>query len=194
MDILLLIYISKLISCCDPQKMWLNVIEAKLNCKPMQSVVSSSSVRDLRGVRRDLLLNLVTCVASHAGIFELIFVDLLNESLRILAPSASLPFCAWVSIRPSEYFPLNSFSVTVSVGGCMQEWFPLAGLPWIPPCYAWGIQAPVQPLRHQFQAHLLAMSLIRVQATSLTWNLTNYYMSTDRVTITSITKQHSRKH
>ena len=94
---------------------------------------------------------LVTYVASHAGIFELIFADLLlSESLRILAPSPSLPFCALVSIRSGEYFPLNSFSVTVSVGGCMQGWFPLAGLPWIPPCYAWGVQAPVQPLRHQF--------------------------------------------
>ena len=94
---------------------------------------------------------LVTYVASHAGIFELIFADLLlSESLRILAPSLSLPFCALVSIRSGEYFPLNSFSVMVSVGGCMQGWFPLAGLPWIPPCYAWGVQAPVQPLRHQF--------------------------------------------
>ena len=94
---------------------------------------------------------LVTYIASHAGIFELIFADLLlSESLRILAPSPSLPFCALVSIRSGEYFPLNSFSVTVPVGGCMQGWFPLAGLPWIPPCYAWGIQAPVQPLGHQF--------------------------------------------
>ena len=94
---------------------------------------------------------LVTYVASHAGIFELIFADLwLSESLQILAPSPSLPFCALVSIRLCEYFPPNSFSVTVPVGSCMQGWFPLAGLLWIPPCYAWGIQAPVQPLRHQF--------------------------------------------
>ena len=101
---------------------------------------------------------LVTYVASHGGIFELIFADLLlSESLRILAPSASLPFCALVSIRSGEYFPLNSFSVTVSVGSCMQGWFLLAGLPWIPPCYAWGVQAPVQPLRHQsfsYMCHL----------------------------------------
>ena len=90
-------------------------------------------------------------VTSHAGIFELIFADLLlSESLRILAPSPSLPFCALVSIRSGEYFPLNSFSVTVSVGGCMQGWFPLAGLPWIPSSHAWGVQAPVQPLRHRF--------------------------------------------
>ena len=52
---------------------------------------------------------LVTYVASHAGIFELIFADLLfSESLRILAPSPSLPFYALVSIRSGEYFPLNS--------------------------------------------------------------------------------------
>ena len=36
--------------------MWLNVIKAKLNCKLMRSAVSSSSVRDLRGVHRGLLL------------------------------------------------------------------------------------------------------------------------------------------
>ena len=33
-----------------------------------------------------MLCYVVTCIASHAGIFELIFVDLLlSESLRILA-------------------------------------------------------------------------------------------------------------
>ena len=94
---------------------------------------------------------LVTHVASHAGIFELTFADLLiSELLQILAPSPSLPFCAMVSIRSGEYFPPNSFSVMVSVGGGLQGWFPLAGLPWILPCYAWGVQAPLQPLRHQF--------------------------------------------
>ena len=62
--------------------MWLNVIWAKLNCKPLWSSFSSSSVCYLRGVCRGL----VTYVASHAGIFELTFVDLLlSESLRILA-------------------------------------------------------------------------------------------------------------
>ena len=94
---------------------------------------------------------LVTYVASHTGIFELTFADLLiSELLQILAPSPSLPFCAMVSIRSGEYFPPNLFSVMVSVGGGLQGWFPLAGLPWILPCYAWGVQAPLQPLRHQF--------------------------------------------
>ena len=59
-------------------------------------------------------------ITDKGGGVELIFADLLlSESLRILAPSPSLPFCALVSIRSGEYFPLNSFSVTVSVGGCM---------------------------------------------------------------------------
>ena len=91
---------------------------------------------------------LVTYVASHAGIFELICC--LSESLRNLAPSPSLPFYALVSMGSWQYFPMNSFNVTVPVGGCMQGWFPLTRLSWIPPCYAWGVQAPVQPLRHQF--------------------------------------------
>ena len=38
-----------------------------------------------------------------------------------------------VSMGPGEYFSLNSFSVTVPVGGCMQGWFSLAELPWTPP-------------------------------------------------------------
>ena len=53
---------------------------------------------------------LVTYIASHAGIFELIFTDLLlSKSLRV----------------------------------AMDTSLALASL-------AWGIQAPVQPLRHQF--------------------------------------------
>ena len=98
--------------------------------------------------------------------------------------------CALVSMGSGEHFTLNSFSVTVPVGGCMQKWFPFAGLlwipvadlekmrggggglqknffwpfawirHWIPPCYEWGPQAPVQPLRNQFpSSSLLAMSL-----------------------------------
>ena len=116
---------------------------------------------------------LVTYVASHAGIFELIFADLLlSESLQILAPSPSLPFSALVSIRSGEYFPLNSFSVMVSVGGCMQGWFPLAGLPWIPPCYAWGVQAPVQPLRHQFPSSSIGDEFNEPLPNQSTWSVT----------------------
>ena len=113
---------------------------------------------------------LVTYVASHAGIFELIFADLLlSESLQILAPCPSLPFSAVVSIRSGEYFPLNSFSVMVSVGGCMQGWFPLAGLP---PCYAWGVQAPVQPLRHQFPSSSIGNEFNEPLPNQSTWSVT----------------------
>ena len=116
----------------------------------MRSAVSSSSVRGLWGDRRGFAY-LVTYVASHAGIFELIFADLLFK--RIFADSGSQPFPfppaffffegggegggVCVSIGSGEYFQLNSFSVTVPVGGCMQGGgVPLAGLTWIPPCYA----------------------------------------------------------
>ena len=58
----------------------------KVKFEPMRSAVSSSSVRDLRGAPQGPSAYLVTYVASHAGIFELIFADLLfSESLRILA-------------------------------------------------------------------------------------------------------------
>ena len=83
----------------------------------------------------------MTYVASLAGIFELIFADLLFK--LIFADSSSQPFPppffffggggVCVSIGSGEYFQLNS-----PVGGCMQEGggSPLVGLPWIPPCYA----------------------------------------------------------
>ena len=92
----------------------------------------------------------MTYVASLAGIFELIFADLLFK--LIFADSSSQPFPppfffgggggvggVCVSIGSGEYFQLNSFRVTVPVGGCMQGvggGVPLVGLPWIPPCYA----------------------------------------------------------
>ena len=89
----------------------------------------------------------MTYVASLAGIFELIFADLLFK--LIFADSSSQPFPppfffggGWggevcVSIGSGEYFQLNSFRVTVPVGGCMQGGgSPLVGLQWIPPCYA----------------------------------------------------------
>ena len=120
----------------------------------------------------------VTYVASHASIFEQIFVDLLlSESLRILAPSPSLPFCALVSMGLGEYFPLNSFSVMVSVGGCMQGWFPLTGLPWIPPCYAWGVQAPVQPLRQKFSSTSIGDEFKKYCTKPLLWYCVYYIHS-----------------
>ena len=67
----------------------------------------------------------MTYVASLAGIFELIFADLLFK--LIFADSSSQPFPppffflgVCVSIGSGEYFQLNSFRVTVPVGGCMQ--------------------------------------------------------------------------
>ena len=117
----------------------------------MRSAVSSSSVRDLRGDRTGLLLILwLTLYLTLAFLSWSLRICCLASRCGFWLPARPSPFCALVSIRSGEYFPLNSFSVTVPVGGCMQGWFPLAGLPWIPPCYAWGVQAPVQPLRHQF--------------------------------------------
>ena len=67
----------------------------------------------------------VTYVASLAGIFELIFADLLLK--LIFADSSSQPFPppffflgVCVSIGSGEYFQLNSIRVTVPVGGCLQ--------------------------------------------------------------------------
>ena len=45
-----------------------------------------------------------------------------------------------------------------SGGSCLWEWFPIVRLPRIP---SWSAQAPCCPIRNQFPAHLLVMSLIR---------------------------------
>ena len=134
--------------------MWLNVIYAKLNCEPMQSAVSSSGTCDLWGDHRDLYLSCdLHCTSCWH--FQLIFADLVLE--WIFADSGSQPFpppflgvFVLVSMGSGEYFPLNSFSMTMPVSSCMQQWFLLARLPWIPPCHVWGAQVPIQPLRHQF--------------------------------------------
>ena len=79
------------------------------------------------GVTAGAFTYLVTRVAFHA--------DLWGSAIKV-----NLWVWVWVSALVSmgsgEYFPLNSFSMTMPVGGCMQRWFPLAGLPWIPPRYA----------------------------------------------------------
>ena len=138
----------------------------------MRSAVSSSSVRDQWGNRRGLLLILWLILhLMRAFLSWSLRICCLSQSLRILAPSPSLPFCAWVSIGLVEYFPLNSFSVMVPVGGCMQGWFPLAGLPWIPPCYDWGFQAPVQPLRHQFPSSSIGDEF-NISSASCMWRST----------------------
>ena len=104
----------------------------------MQSVISSSSIRDLWGDRRGLLLILwLTLHLMLAFLSWSLRICCLSESLRILTPKPSLPFCELVSMPVPD-------------DSCMQRWFSLAGLSWIPSCYAWGTQAPVQLLRHQF--------------------------------------------
>ena len=79
-------------------------------------------------------------LADHTGSFSFCF----SKSLRIHA-DRHRSFCrgatTWdvsnivVSMGVQvSIFPLIWFSVTVPVGSCLQEWFPLTGLPWIPPC------------------------------------------------------------
>ena len=84
------------------------------------------------GVTAGAFTYLVTRVAFHADLSEsTVKVNLCGFWL----PALPSPFwvCALVSMGSGEYFPLNSFSVMVPVGGCMQEWFLHAALTWIPP-------------------------------------------------------------
>ena len=95
---------------------------------------------------------LVTYVASHAGINFLswsLWISCLSKSLQILAPSPSLLFCALVSMGFRWVFSTEVFQCDCASwqlhAGVVPGW-----LPWIPSCYAWGAQAPIQLLRHQF--------------------------------------------
>ena len=114
-----------------------NLDKVKLRANVVSGLLLKRAL--LWGDRRGLLV--ILWLTLHLTLF----LDLLRK--RIFADSGSQPvpplLCRWI-------FPLNSFSVTVPIGGCMQGWFPFASLPRIPPCYAWCVQAPVQLLKHQF--------------------------------------------
>ena len=104
----------------------------------------------------------MTYVASLAGIFELIFADLLFK--LIFADSISHPFPppffffffggggVCVSIGSGEYFQLNSFRVTVPVGGCMQGGggVPAGRVAMDTSLLCLRCSGSVQPLRYQF--------------------------------------------
>ena len=96
---------------CSESLVWLNVI-TKGKVKLQASAVSNLLLKRTWSVGwpQGPFAYLVTCVASHAGIFELIFEDLLlSESLRILAPSPSLPFCALVNMGVRWLFSTEVF-------------------------------------------------------------------------------------
>ena len=58
-------------------------------------------------------------------------------------------------VRLVFFFHWTLFSAMVPGGSCMQGWFPLAGLPWIPPSCAWSAQAACLPASHQFPSSLI---------------------------------------
>ena len=123
------------------------------------------------GVTSQLAACLVACL--HFVALQLIFVDypLTEQSLhitdchvlltfgrllQILAPSPP-PFWFmvlgkyWATGKGREVvFHWTHFSVIVPRDSCLQGWIPLTVLPWIPPCCAWSVQVPCQPIRHQF--------------------------------------------
>ena len=98
----------------------------------------------------------MTYVASLAGIFELIFADLLFK--LIFADSSSQPFPppffflggggVCVSIGSGEYFQLNSFRVTVHAGG--GGGVPAGRVAMDTSLLCLRCSGSVQPLRYQF--------------------------------------------
>ena len=117
----------------------------------MRPAISSSCVRDLWGDRRGLLLILwLTLHLMLAFLSWSLRIRCLSESLRILAPSLSLPFCALVSMGVRWVFSTEVFQCDGV------SWQLHAGV--IPACrvamdtfmLCLRCQAPVQLLRHQF--------------------------------------------
>ena len=109
----------------------------------MQPAAFPPTVCDLwggpQGIRRAILsqlfppISLVNCTA-HAS--ESLWIVM----LPLLPPSWFAGLSA--SIRTGKLFPMISFSPMVPVSGRFLGWFPLLGLPWIPPFSIWHL-APV---------------------------------------------------
>ena len=115
-----------------------------------------------RALYKPLLISCCSCckslriLADRTGSFSFCF----SESLRIHADlhrSICRGAATWVPTPPSpsdvsnlvvsmggqvNIFPLIWFSVTVPVGGCLQGWFLLTGLPSIPPCLGLKCSGP----------------------------------------------------
>ena len=113
---------------------------------------SSSAARDLWGGLQGFC-RVSRFIALHVPCYQLIFADSCTLS--------SLPLqhlVARVSIFSGKLFPLI-FLLTVPVSGRSFGWFPILGLPWIPPC-GYGIWHPANLEGTSSQAHLFVMSLI----------------------------------
>ena len=101
---------------------------------------------------------MVLCLFSSSSqqiilpVFEWIFAD---SSSQCSLPFRSFkPFLVSMGFR-WVFFHWSGFSVTVAVGSCLQGWFLLMGLPWIPPCLGLNCSAPHQPLRYQFPSSFI---------------------------------------
>ena len=92
-------------------------------------------------------LRCISCWHLELIIADLVLLLHLSDSLWILAPTPSPPALVSTGMGSGEYFHWKAGVVLT------RTW-----LPWIPPCYAWGDQAPVQP-GTSTQAHLLVISL-----------------------------------
>ena len=112
-----------------------------------------------RGSFKPLQISCCSCceslwiLADRSGSFSICFSEFSDScwSSQInlqrcggLSPHAPSPSVSNLVVSMGgqvSIFPPIWFSVTVPVGSCLQGWFPLTGLPWIPPCL--GVSALV---------------------------------------------------
>ena len=111
----------------------------KVRLKLMQSAVFPCTVRDLQNGPFGDLLGFCVMLPFLLQCCLLIFADLLRsicESLQILAPSPPSHLVAGLKVIMDQVSCFHwLFSVMVPVSGHSWGWFPLPGLPWIPPLW-----------------------------------------------------------
>ena len=117
----------------------------KVSLEPMLPAVSPLKGCDPQGgpqgIYRALVLHRTTCAVLLA--------DLCGSFAVCVSKSTppSLLVCWFLDNYWSGKLP---FSVTVPVSGRFLGWFPLSGLPWIPPFSSWLV-APCKPFRYMYQ-------------------------------------------
>ena len=125
---------------------WCGVV-VRAWCLPLTGVALCLCLSESLQIQAD-------CCGSNSWCFKWSFADSswllqinLPECQRIKLPA--LPsllkfqtFLVSMGVR-WVFFHWSGFSVTVPVGSCLQGWFQLTGLPWIPPCLGLKCWSPL---------------------------------------------------
>lgn len=138
--------------------MWLNVILAKVI---LSQCVHQSSLQicmcNLWGGGRGLPCHMPVC-SCYLSCLQFAYLMIIADNCLPLP--THLGSQAKINTWLGKNICRSSFGMMVSVGGRLQDWLPLAGFPWKPPCYAsYFLKAPPTFNCNSSPAHLLSISL-----------------------------------